>query len=298
MGKRIKGKCKLCQENSKIENSHIIPKFIGRWLKNTSGTGYLRAVKADGNSERSQDLSKVPLLCKDCEERISEFETFFANTIFYPLKNNKLQSIPTDERIGKFAVSVSLRVIWVLLEIEDLVALKWKEKILELEKEWRNYIWGNTPFVKGSNTHHILFHSKNLLKVGLPNHPNLILHLLRSSVFQIFEIFGKVYVSSHMAGIHVISMISPANLPVSRGTQVYPEQEFGNILPCGIGWGGYFQNILEIARICNISTSKITPGYIKMVDDSLAKDPEKFYNSEDFKLLIEQDLILGKKSTK
>ena len=292
MEKNEKGKCKLCQEVRHLEHSHIIPKFIGQWLRKTSGTGYLRAIKPDGKSERVQDIAKVPLLCRGCEEHINEFETFFANTIFHPLKQNRLHSIPTDERIGKFATSVSLRVIWVLLDNEDTIALKWKDKLFELEKEWRDYILDKPNFMKGSNSHNILFHSKDLMAVGLPNHPNLILHLMRSSAFYIYEKFEKAYVSSHMAGVQIISMIEPNELPVSRGTQVYPNQEFGNIQPCGIGWGGYFQNLIDFAHDCNVAYSRLTPGQNKMVKDSLNRNPERYRSSEDYKIMVEQELLL------
>ncbi len=292
MEKSLKRKCKLCQEVHQLEDSHIIPKFIGRWLKKTSGTGYLRTIEPGGKSERAQDITKIPLLCRNCEKRINEFETFFANTVFYPLKKNRLHSIPTDERIGKFAVSVSLRAIWVLLDNEDITAHKWKDKLFELEKEWRDYLLDRPHFVKGPNSHNIIFHNKDLMAVGLHNHPNIILHLMRSSAFYIYEKFEKAYVSSHMAGVQIISMIEPHELPVSRGTQVYPVQEFGKIQPCGIGWGGYFQNLIDFAHECNEAYSRLTPRQNKIIKKSIGKDLERYRSSEDYKLMVEQKLIL------
>ena len=34
--------CKLCEKLATLEDSHILPKFCGRWLKTTSATGILR----------------------------------------------------------------------------------------------------------------------------------------------------------------------------------------------------------------------------------------------------------------
>ena len=34
--------CKLCEKKAKLEESHIVPKLIFRWLKKTSATGLLR----------------------------------------------------------------------------------------------------------------------------------------------------------------------------------------------------------------------------------------------------------------
>jgi hypothetical protein len=38
----MRGICKLCKKEAKLEESHFIPKFIGKWVKKTSITGYLR----------------------------------------------------------------------------------------------------------------------------------------------------------------------------------------------------------------------------------------------------------------
>ena len=36
--------CALCHESKELKESHFIPKFVGKWLKKTSATGYLRNV--------------------------------------------------------------------------------------------------------------------------------------------------------------------------------------------------------------------------------------------------------------
>ena len=74
--------CRLCGSTDPLKDSHIIPKFVGRWMKKTSLTPYLRF--GEDMDRRSQDLSTLELLCDDCEERFSAWETKFANEIFYP----------------------------------------------------------------------------------------------------------------------------------------------------------------------------------------------------------------------
>lgn len=215
-------KCRLCGQVRELMDSHVIPKFVGKYLKETSATGFLRAIDQQRNVSRAQDLFATELLCRDCEVLISGFEKYFAETIFYPFQNKTLDSIPIDERIGKFAVSVNLRAMWVLLELGDPLALEWEDKLLELEEEWGNYILDAPGFVKGKNSHHVIFVSKSFLTVGLPRDPNLIWNSMRTSAFYVYEKFNKAYLSANMAGIQIISMVEPAELPVSRGTQVYP----------------------------------------------------------------------------
>lgn len=51
------GTCALCRDNTELKESHIIPKFVGKWLKRTSATGYLRNI--DNINKRQQDIPKI-----------------------------------------------------------------------------------------------------------------------------------------------------------------------------------------------------------------------------------------------
>ena len=68
--------CKLCGENRQILESHIIPKFVFRWMKNTGGLPYIRF--SGSIDKRSQDGPKIKLLCEACEMLLNQWETEFA----------------------------------------------------------------------------------------------------------------------------------------------------------------------------------------------------------------------------
>jgi hypothetical protein len=293
----MKSKCKLCHHNKELKESHVIPSFVGKWLKKTSATGYLTAVDTEGSSERSQDLYKTQLLCNECEGIISQHERYFATNIFYPFKNGSLDSININEHISKFAVSVSLRVLWLLQDTSDPLANKWGHILTNLEQEWRQYLFSSADFVKGSNSHHILFSNEYLLAYGLKSAPNLILNLLRTSVFYIYEKFGKAYIFSNLAGIQIISMIAPSNLPTSIGTQIYPKQTLGGQSPPSIGWGGYFQNIMEFSNEVDEVRNGLPTNQKEMIERAVAKDPKRAINSEDAKLIFQQQELLKKLKT-
>ncbi len=273
--------CKLCQKNDDLRTSHVLPRFLGKYLKETSATGFLTAVDENGKPSRSQDLYKRELLCDQCETVLNEAETFFAASIFHPFKKNQLKTIPVDERLGRFAVSVSLRALWMMQLIKHPLAERWKGQLDELETEWRNYLLKKHNFVKGNHSHHILLCNEAILAVGLKNSPNLIHSVLRTSAYYLFEKFDKAYVFANLAGVQIISMISPPELPVSQGTEVYPNQTFGVVTPPGIGWGGYFQNLLELARKCDDARSRLSVTQREMIKRSMNKDPEKAAMSED-----------------
>ena len=284
----VKPLCKLCQNSDDLRHSHILPRFLGKYLKSTSATGFLMAVDAEGKSGRSQDLYKRKLLCGSCESVLNKTETFFANTVFYPFKQGNLKAIPLDDRLGKFAVSVSLRALWIKQLEGDPLIEKWKNTLGALENEWRNYLLGSPDFIKGKNSHHILLCDEALLAQGLRASPNLILHIMRSSAYYLFDKFEKAYVFANLAGVQVISMIHPPELPVSQGMQVYPDQTFGVVRPAGIGWGGYFQNLLELAHTFDTASGRLSDVQKERIERTIKRDPERAAKSEDARILTKQ----------
>ncbi|TOJ94517.1 hypothetical protein [Vibrio parahaemolyticus] len=77
--------CKYCKKNEAIENSHIIPSFICKWVKDTAHNNYLRT--SDNPNLRQQDGSKSALLCNDCEVKFSKFEDDFKKSVFTKVAN-------------------------------------------------------------------------------------------------------------------------------------------------------------------------------------------------------------------
>lgn len=123
-------KCVICGRLPPIDNSHIIPKFVFRWMTKTAPTPYLR--HGDEPNKRLQDGTKYPLLCTECETLASKYEKSFAERVFNPSIRNG--SLP--KRVGKseylFASGIHLRVQ------EYLV----REGSFTLKKEQENMILG------------------------------------------------------------------------------------------------------------------------------------------------------------
>ena len=111
-------KCRLCQQDKTLRESHIIPAFVYRWIKETSATGYLRFIK--NVNLRVQDGVKEKLLCDDCEEILNFFETKFSREIFYPYVNKELnkegvaqgniKSFQYSDWLLKFIISLNWRI--------------------------------------------------------------------------------------------------------------------------------------------------------------------------------------------
>ena len=100
--------CKLCGSYAPIRKSHIIPRFIGKWMKDTSATPYLRY--GGDMDKRRQDVFTMDLLCDDCETLFSSWETKFARQIFYPITNGQA-IIRYRQWLLKFAASLTWRAL-------------------------------------------------------------------------------------------------------------------------------------------------------------------------------------------
>jgi len=149
-------RCALCNEIKELQLSHIIPKFVGRYLKNTS----IEDIRITENpNDIIQDTEKYYLLCHDCEERFSKTEKYFADNVFYLFKNKNQKEFEYDKRLFYFITSLSWRSLY--LDIcEHVKNGDWNLDILETmiaaEKVMREFLLDNRKDI-GNIEHHILF---------------------------------------------------------------------------------------------------------------------------------------------
>jgi hypothetical protein len=139
----MNGKCCLCQKEADLCLSHIIPKFVIIWLKETS-PGAIRDSRVP--NRRVQDGIKEYMLCEECEKLFSSWEHSFAENIFFPLhnNNNKIFTLPYKEWCLKFTVSVS----WRVLMRAKLLGISLKhniqtQKINVALNRWKEFLIGN-----------------------------------------------------------------------------------------------------------------------------------------------------------
>jgi hypothetical protein len=124
------GICHLCEENKELAESHIIPKFVFRWMKNTGGK-YFRAPLSP--NQRMQDGFKQYLLCFDCEQKFSKYEKWFADNIFFPYLNNRTKFLEYDENLSNFIISI----LWRRLLLNKIEG---KEYFEDVFNDWKSYL--------------------------------------------------------------------------------------------------------------------------------------------------------------
>lgn len=101
-------KCKLCGRPSKLLDSHIIPKFVVKYLKDTSVTGYLR--EGEYPNLRKQDFAKIKLLCFGCEQLFSKQEKEFSENIFRKHHHEGITRFEYQEWLRHFVISMNWRI--------------------------------------------------------------------------------------------------------------------------------------------------------------------------------------------
>ncbi|MEW9678757.1 hypothetical protein [Pseudomonas sp. TE50-2] len=103
------GQCKLCLTHGELKLSHFIPKFVGKWVKETSATGFIR--KNTNVNKRAQDIEKEYWLCGSCEQLFSGWEREFANKVFYPFVRDEIDKVAYGDWLAKFCASLSWRTL-------------------------------------------------------------------------------------------------------------------------------------------------------------------------------------------
>lgn len=137
--------CRLCRGPGPLRDSHTIPAFAVRWIKETSPTPYLRNPLTP--NPRKQDVGTTKLLCQACETRFSQVEGTFAENIFLPYVTKeldetgcgrgKIRTFDYDTRLLRFALSLQWRT---LLSMPD--DIRNNTDYVAIETTWRQFLLG------------------------------------------------------------------------------------------------------------------------------------------------------------
>lgn len=167
MNKNIKRICPLCgKEKENIRKSHVVPKFVGKYQKNTS-IGNIR--NSNNPNVPAQDIYKKYLLCGDCEELFSKYETWFAKNVFRPYKaNQKIKALTTLSDLYKlyyFLVSVVWRYLYI--NKNDIIG---EIKNSALDKSFKKALDEMKDFLINEKENEIINNSKHfkVIKILFP----------------------------------------------------------------------------------------------------------------------------------
>ena len=94
-------KCALCNEDKKLSNSHIIPEFIyaHSGIYDDKHRYNVLSSDAEQSNKFEQKGVREKLLCKDCEAKLSDYETY-AKTILYD--ETQIDEIRSSQNVTVF----------------------------------------------------------------------------------------------------------------------------------------------------------------------------------------------------
>lgn len=270
----------MCGREADLLNSHIIPRFVIRWIKETSATGFLRG--AEDPDTRIQDYYEE-LLCENCEMVFSDFEREFASNIFYPHINKNTAIFEYGEWLQKFVMSVSWRLIVSELSEVDEMEPYHRDAIYDAEEIWRDILNGNLSLSADPFTHHIFFLDDVVPDETAEDLPNKWEFYINRGIDGT-PVFGNqtaIYFKSPQ--IICISCIQPLEDSELKDTKI---EQTGDIAPpqeMGPDWGTFLVNRAEKVTSRDVSESEQEKIKERMLDNL-----ERVAESESLKAYIKR----------
>lgn len=287
------GICALCKEERELMKSHIIPAFVYRWLKKSSGNGHIRSTK--NPNKRVQDGVKERLLCNECESRFSIAETEFANRIFHPYSTESGGRLRYFEWMMYFCTSVSWRILTFYRDNGHLS--DWDsdsiEKLNDAEAAWRSVLL--------SKVRHAGRHEQHLLPVDRiesatgPLPTNINRYLMRAIDMDICTGNGAIFTFCKFGRFILIGMVHEPSLKSWVGTKinanggVIEPREY--ILPTPFG-----EYIFEKANGMKDVLDTMSHAQSKKVEQAFKENVDAYISSDAFDAMEADVDMFGEKA--
>jgi hypothetical protein len=279
------GTCRLCQHTGELQESHIIPAFAFRWLRGPH-EGYLRHTQEP--NKRVQDGLKLPFLCRQCEGHLSQFETDFANKLFYPFNTDGVERVEFGAWLLKFCVSISWRALSYQKETGRLLHFS-PSQITATDRAlsvWSQFLLGQIPHPERFEQHFIPF-DEEIAMSSLPNR-----YLLASIDMDVGASATTAITYVKLGRFAIIGFIDVPNAKQWIGTKV-PVR--GGI----IGPRSYVLPIFLLdyltdrAKKGGAAGEKISPKQQRKIDAAFLKNPTAATQSATFKALRHDVKMFG-----
>src|SRR5271170_5402783 len=278
--------CRLCLLPKQLRKSHIIPAFVGRYLKETSATGYLR--DAASPNIRRQDLPTIELLCEVCEQSISRWERDFAQNIFPIVQNDNFKEIHYDDSLLKFAVSLSWRELVTQEAALKIDLPQFSNRIAKTLENWRKYLLGITS--QPYSVHHLFIFAGAPKSLPGDTHPKFLYYALRGidSTEAVSQRCIAVYVKLLRSIFY--SPVVPSNPAGWKNTRIHagPGKLISPQIISMPGFADLLNSCVEEGHAVPISESQN-----EKIRQSMMKDPLSAISSESYKVHPSTRRLLG-----
>ncbi len=269
--------CWLCKANTPLCDSHIIPKFVFRWLIETGGTPYLR--QGSQINRRVQDGDKHKLYCEACEQLISKFEGKARVKLFAPATRSEKLSGWYGPWLAGFAASLAIRTIHSLqfrsVSIERPLE---SSKVGRVETNWRNYLLGKAKS-PGLNSLYLLYpgYFTNFDAEGLPQNWNRFIHRVveRDLIFSESGSFCATY--TKLGPLIILGKVANPDNYLSWNRIACSEGRFTHPFPVN---GTLWNLLLDRARNARSLLDGLSDAQANKIDAQIAAYPDRFLESD------------------
>lgn len=267
-------RCRLCREEKNLQNSHIIPNFVIKWMKKSGPTPFLR--RAVEPATRMQNYHEE-LLCRDCEQILSPFEGKFASKVFYPHVRGEKQKFEYDEWLYRFVLSVSWRMMESKLAVWQDSDHSKKQVVEERLETWRQILLEEKPLSEDPSNHHIFFLDVlDLAKSDSEAPENFELYMQRNIDGTSVYDDDEIHVYFKFPKILFFSTIDPVNPGGLEDTEIEANDDvIGPPQKLGEKWGTFLNG-----RVDKIAQVEMSESEREKVEKRIKENPEKFFESD------------------
>lgn len=289
-------KCALCNKDAELKLSHIIPKFVFRYLKKDSFTGRLRNVLNPNIAV--QDGDKQYLLCGECEGLFSKREAKFSTSFFQVYKKDGFSRLDyNDSWLNYFITSVNWRTLYLDIEgyekekeIKHKISANQLSFLKKAEKIMRLYLLEKRRDLDFIENHIFFFDTIKSIKQEEPILNNL--HsLIQGSAFgyTVHTHNNGVYIIANLSGIIIITILKKERKEKWKNTFV--KNESGKIKIPQYSNSGVFSEIFYIAEQRELLFKKMSDKQKQLILDKTKQDKDKFIKSGSYQRIIKDSQI-------
>lgn len=284
--------CRLCNAEATLQHSHILPAFVFRWMRESSGGGYLRLGMTP--NRRVQDGLKRHWLCVDCEELFSRAETDFANKVFYPYTSDSSSRIIYGEWLLRFCVSVSWRALQFYKEEISLNSFgaDVTSRITEAEAAWKAFLLAQRQHPGPFRQHLLPFDAIESITFRQDLSPNLNRYLMCTTDMDLCEGKTASFVYSKLGRFVILGFIRQDRPNQWQGSRVHLRT--GQIEPRKYTINrGLFDYLNARARLVAELQSGISPRQAQKSDEARRANVENYVGSDEFLAMLNDLSMFG-----
>lgn len=270
----MKGNCRLYGTEGELRSSHLMPKFVIDYLKQT-GSKYLR--NFSNPNQRLQDGLKRNYLSHEAEQVFSIKEKWFAENIFKPFMEKGEHNFHYDENLYYFLISVLWRGLLHQMENSAISNDTTLNILEEVQLDWKSYLSGEKKAPQFSDVNLFLTDNIKSHNTGIMGLDFYFTRMIDLTIFS-DDKGDHIYVYGKFLKFIFWSTIKdPRNIDNS----IVQIKQSGGIINFPQNFQDSFFMEALIFRVKAISElPQPNDQQLQKITDEVLKNPKAFFNSE------------------